>query len=113
MTVDPHAGRKLRLLVDKLASEYSSVEGSKSAAIVDTFVTDETASKDVQDIVGDIVFRFLFAGAQQFVALLTTNSSSEAFDSALDHFISTKTRLTGDLAKRLRQNLVAIREGCL
>lgn len=101
MTSDPKAGHKLRLSIDELANEYSQSDSGKSAALVDAFLPDETTAEIVQDLIGDTIFRFLLASAIQ----VRSNCNSKTFDESLDRFIASKTRLTGDLAKRLRQNL--------
>lgn len=101
MTSDPLSGQKLRLSINTLAQEYSQTQGGKAAEIIDTFLTDENAVSIVEDLIGDVIFRFLIASAKQ----IRTNNKSQTFDAALERFVSTKTRLTGDLARRLRQNL--------
>jgi 5-methylcytosine-specific restriction endonuclease McrA len=101
VTSDPKAGQKLRASIDSLATEYSRTTAGKGAALVDAFLPDEMAAEMIQDIMGDVIFRFLLASATYIRSI----SSSESFDASLDRFILKKTRLTGDLAKRLRQNL--------
>jgi 5-methylcytosine-specific restriction endonuclease McrA len=101
MTSDPKAGQKLRVSIDLLAKEYSQVRAGKGAAIVDTFLPDETAAELVQDLIGDVVFRFLLLSALK----IRSEVGEVNFDDSLEKFILNKTRLTGDLARRLRQNL--------
>ena len=101
MTSDPRSGHKLRLSIDDLAQKYSQDRIGKGAAILNAFLTDETAAEIVQDLIGDVIFRYLLASAVQ----IRSESSSVSFGDSLDKFILKKTRLTGDLAKRLRQNL--------
>jgi len=100
MTSDPRAGKKLRSSIDTIALEYSSIKEGKGAAIIDAFLPDDTSAEIVQDLIGDIVFRFLLASAKQ---IYTDNPST--FDASLENFILKKTRLTGELAKRFRRVL--------
>lgn len=101
MSSDPEAGRKLRNLIDRLAFDYAESSLGKSAAVIEAFVTDETTAEIVQDVVGDAIFRFLLASAKK----IRSESADATFDASLDKFILRKTRLTGELAKRLRQTL--------
>lgn len=101
MTSDPKSGQKLRTAVDTLSLKYAEEGTSNVAAVIDTFLVDEVAADIVQSIVSDAVFRFLLASALQ----IRRESVSLNFDDALERFVLQKTRLTGDLAKSLRQNL--------
>ena len=101
MTADPQSGRKLRSSIDKLALEYSDTNSGLVAALVDTFLTDEDSAAIVQNIIGDIVFRFLLASAKKIRSECTASN----FDDELDRFIVRKTRLSGAMAINLRKYL--------
>lgn len=101
MSSDPKSGQKLRTSIDTLALEYAENGLGKSAAVIEAFVTDETTAEIVHDVVGDAIFRFLLASAKQ----IRSESGESNFDDSLDNFILRKTRLSGELAKRLRRHL--------
>lgn len=101
MTHDPKSGEKLRVSLDKIAKEYAGRTRTKASALIEAFVPDEDSAEKVEDLVGDSIFRYLLASAK----MIRASSTDRTFDEGLDHFIARKTRLTGELAKRLRQLL--------
>ncbi len=101
MTHDPKAGEKLRRSLDSIAIEYSRTTTGKAASLVEAFLPDSDAADIVQNLVGDVIFRYLFASALR----IRDQSSADTFDDSLTQFIARKTRLTGSLAKSLRQSL--------
>lgn len=101
MTTDPKSGEKLRASIDSLSLKYADPNADKASAIISAFLVDEASAEIVQDIIGDAVFRFLLASALK----IRSETLPSSFDDALDYFILQKTRLTGDLARSLRQNL--------
>ncbi len=104
MTHDPDAGRKMRDAIEEYASrqEASAVgQASHLDAVLACFVPDHDSAMQLQKLVVDSVFRYLFAAGRQLYD--STGGNDALFDNALEHFLKLKTRLTGDSVRHFRR----------
>ena len=106
MSYDPNAGSKLRKAIEDYASRQDLAgvrQASELDAVLACFVPDQEAATQLQSLVVDCVFRYLFAAARQIYK--ATEGRAPSFDEELDRFLKRKTRLTGDNVTRFRRYL--------
>lgn len=102
MSNDADAGRKLRSAIEEYALKQSSARNPKLLeAVLDCFVPDKECQLEIQSLLIDLVFRYIFAGGRLHYNL----EEPENLDERLDKFLTLHTRLTDELRVGFRRRL--------
>jgi 5-methylcytosine-specific restriction endonuclease McrA len=101
---DPEAGRKLRAAIERYAEEQTNLRSMHPLdAVLECFVPEEVAQREVRSLLIDLVFRYLMAAARMQIEDAAEHGAS--VDDHLDRFLNRHTRLTGQTSVNFRRIL--------
>lgn len=106
MAHDPLAGQHLRQAIPRIAARQELdglTQAEEVVSVLNCFVPDDEASSQLQSLISDLIFRYLIAAAKR----IHKDCEGRNFDSKLDDFLKSKTRLTGDNVSAFRKPLKA------